>query len=120
MTIDTPQAAAEERSKLSRALRDAVEEQKTAGLERAELQHAYDEVYNPALLKSKLGSAEKRKAEAAQEASGLSLKLLRAEVIESYWKTRTRAIETDMELLKTIAAGIRREYEDAMRGPSHA
>ena len=118
LTIDTPQAAAEERSKLSRALRESIESMKEAGFERATLEHAYKDRYNTALLKSERTSDAQRKAEAEQAASKWSNKLLTAEVIENYWKQRVYAIRSDMSLLMTVAAGIRHEFEEAHRGPN--
>ena len=119
MTIDTPQAAAEERSKLSRALRESIEAMKLAGIDRAESEHLYQDRFNTALLKSERTSDPQRKAEAQQAASGLSKKLLVAEVMENYWKQRVQAIRSDMSLLMTVAAGIRHEFEEAHRGPTN-
>jgi len=118
VTIDTPQAAAEERSKLSRALRDSIEEMRNAGLERADAEHQYQDRYNTALLKSERTSDAQRKAEAQQAAASLSKAFLKGEVIERYWQVRVRAIETDLKALMTVAAGIRREFEEAHRGPN--
>jgi hypothetical protein len=118
MSIDTPQGAAEERSMLSKALRDSIEEMYKAGIERADAEEDYELAYSTLLLKSEASSADKRKAEAIKDTVKLHKRLLIAEVKESYLKTRVRGIESDMKLLQTVAAGIRREYEDAMRGPS--
>lgn len=116
--IDTPQDAARERSRLSRALRDSIEEMRTAGLARAEAEHAYDFEYSKALLKASASSADKRKAEALMETEKLYRDLLVKQVGETYWKTRVNGIRSDLSAFLTVVSALKEEFHEVHRGPS--